>query len=756
MANNMTAALIFTLNDRLTAGLNRFKQQFESLRDLGKSLGLGKLENGAGILDRTASAARSLTSSLHGVVGMADRAWAAIKRMGSGAAEWGKRTFGPMSNVGALGAAAQGISVAVPVMMYASFEDTLRHIAITKGLSGTAVDPEIKRLKRLIDREALEGSQSSEFTAATYYALQTGGAGTSDQIEEALRAHGRAATAYKTDYEVFTPVTLALMKNFKIFGDDLARSLSAVGQASKEGQLKITDFASVLPQVAGAMNTAGMTGFANANLAMAMLQTIRTDVGEAGQAGTDFNEMLSSMYTSQGQKGFALEGKGSTGKGPGSFVGERARALMKKATGSEGIDISTMIDEGAKQGIGPIDVVLRKLTDIKSKLSAHEFSDLLSQMFTNEGARKGWQAAINHYEKLMSLRDELDRIDASKAATDFGTASAGPEAGVRRAEEGGTQVARRVGEGFAPLLTPLNAALGGILSATDKLDDKLPGLGNDVLMVAGGLLSLAVVMGVIGMAAPAVAAGWAILTGLLSGALGVVRFVVSGFALLAEVLGGILGVSATVAVVILAVAAVLVGAAVDIYENWDRFSGYFDELWQGVKDIFLGFLQFIGDMFTGDLDAAWRAIKRIFSGFGEYFGGILGIAKQLFLDFVGVLDGWTGGAVIATLHAIRDAVGSVIDKVHEWIKLLKNGPLVRLLGRPDDRPGDAGTPDVGTGGLKGTSDFSNLPGAANANVNIVIGWDDFGRPMVVRAKSDSPAVQVPAPNINPGQTLGRP
>lgn len=142
MAGPLVASLRLTLVDDLANGLNRLKNMLQGLRDIGRSLTLGKLGEGGAVtaLRDITNEARGLTSSLRGIEGAADRAWGAMKRMGTGAAEWGKKTFGPMSNVGAVGAMVSGATLAAPVVQYAAWEDQLRHIAITKGLSGAAAD----------------------------------------------------------------------------------------------------------------------------------------------------------------------------------------------------------------------------------------------------------------------------------------------------------------------------------------------------------------------------------------------------------------------------------------------------------------------------------------------------------------------------------------------------------------------------------------------------------------------------------------
>src|SRR6185437_8912491 len=121
----------------------------------------------------------------------ADRAWSAIKRMGSATVEWGKKTFGPQSRVGAFGALAEGYSVIAPVRAYADFEDIARRAAITKGLSGAAVGAETKRLMSFFQRDALETGQSSQSVAEAYLDLIQ--SGLSPKLsEKLLPIHSRA------------------------------------------------------------------------------------------------------------------------------------------------------------------------------------------------------------------------------------------------------------------------------------------------------------------------------------------------------------------------------------------------------------------------------------------------------------------------------------------------------------------------------------------------------------------------------------
>jgi hypothetical protein len=249
-----------------------------------------------------------------------------------------------------------------------------------------------------------------------------------------------------------------------------------------------------------------MTGRANADYAIAALQTIRQDAGEAGEAHTRLNEMMNTMYSKSGQRAFMLEGRNDPAE-------QRDRRLMRKATGHDGLDVSGLIDAGAKRGLNPIESVVLKLQQIKAKLSEHEFSDLMAGLVTDQTAMKGWMSMINHRASFVALKTKLDGIDPNQVDRDFNTASSGPEGGVRRVEEGAVQLERRAGEGFSAILGPLDRALQGTIGWIGKVDEGNKGLFDAVLGVTGGMAGLGAALAALGFVAPAVGAGAALVAG---------------------------------------------------------------------------------------------------------------------------------------------------------------------------------------------------------------------------------------------------
>lgn len=70
-------------------------------------------------------------------------------------------------------------------------------------------------------------------------------------------------------------------------------------------------------------------------------------------------------------------------------------------------------------------------------------------------------------------------------------------------------------------------------------------------------------------------------------------------------------------------AGVLAGAAYLIYENWGPIMDWFAERIGNLKKILSGLVKFVSGVFTGNWRTAWDGIKDVFVGFYEYVTGML-------------------------------------------------------------------------------------------------------------------------------------
>jgi phage-related minor tail protein len=104
--------------------------------------------------------------------------------------------------------------------------------------------------------------------------------------------------------------------------------------------------------------------------------------------------------------------------------------------------------------------------------------------------------------------------------------------------------------------------------------------------------------------------------------------VVVAVALLAKALFtlGVALVANPIGLIVLAIAGaagVLAGAAYLIYENWGPIMDWFAERIDNLKKILFGLVKFVSGVFTGNWRMAWDGIKDVFVGFYEYVTGML-------------------------------------------------------------------------------------------------------------------------------------
>lgn len=193
------------------------------------------------------------------------------------------------------------------------------------------------------------------------------------------------------------------------------------------------------------------------------------------------------------------------------------------------------------------------------------------------------------------------------------------------------------------------------------------------------LIGLTVAAVGLGIAFGPVAAGVALVVGGLAMLVtGFQDAVKNGFNLhnmlltLAGIIATGLGISlltgSVIPVLIASILALLVAIAV--------FTGHGEELLNGLRDVFGGFIDFITGVFSGDWAKAMGGIERMFQGLKMALGAIIDGVKDLFLRFLDWIDQKTNGklkpildfirnCVKVTFDAIKTTVGNVVDAVKQ-------------------------------------------------------------------------------------------
>ena len=720
--SDLRAQFTLSLEDKLSAGLDKLLAKFDRLKALAGRLGMEKLaEAGAGI-ERTTGKIGQLDSKLQAVAGAASRATQAIRettfaaaagiklpqidagafgrslqtaieaeapaasrslwnRIASGAGGASRRIregFGRFNeHVGLMGGAIAGIGLEKPIRDAAELDRTLTSIAVTKGMSGAAAFAEVTRLRSFLTADSVASGQSVASLADAYQDLTRRGL-SSDLVERLLPTHSRAATTYGIEAGPLGAVvgSLASVDGGLGITDEgqVGRSIAALAYATHKGTFGMNDASRYLPSLAGAYKSIGMTGPDAANRMFADLETVTKGAADPSQAAINYTDMIQYMGSS-----FAAK-------------------LFKK----QGIDLRKVYSDAAAAGQSPIDAFLGIIEKQTAGISDPMLKKMEAQKYLhNMQAGSGTMSLIQNQAYRQKLLDELREVGADKLGRDHDTVMArlGPQLMMRDAKIKALEL--RMGDGFSWTVPVESGMLGGVLVAMKWLDVHLPGVTTVLLGVLGGMLGLVSVTGLLGVAIGPVTAGFGLLAPLL-------RFVLNPLGLLRSLLWtlltplvGIAGALGLPVILVEALALAFVGAALLIYLHWDRFRQFFTDLWMGVMEAFGGAWEFIAGLLTGNWPRAVAGLQQLWSGLGAMAAAAWDIVKGVFLEFLTWVDGWTGGLgtkLASGITAAFGVVGGIIEQsIAGWTKALND--LLSLFdrfrgGQVNDPTAPAGAPAV--------------------------------------------------------------
>lgn len=97
----------------------------------------------------------------------------------------------------------------------------------------------------------------------------------------------------------------------------------------------------------------------------------------------------------------------------------------------------------------------------------------------------------------------------------------------------------------------------------------------------------------------------------------------------------------------------------------EQLNGFFasvKNIWDSIKQVFDGVIDFIRGVFTGDWQRAWEGVKEIFRG---TFNAFASIAKVPINSVIALLNGAING-----INMMIDALNSISFKIPDWVPLL--------------------------------------------------------------------------------------
>lgn len=102
-------------------------------------------------------------------------------------------------------------------------------------------------------------------------------------------------------------------------------------------------------------------------------------------------------------------------------------------------------------------------------------------------------------------------------------------------------------------------------------------------------------------------------------------------------------------------------------EYLNAFFANVSNIWDAIKSIFNGIIDFIRGVFTGDWERAWKGVQEIFGGI---FNGLVAIIKAPLNGIIGILNSAIGG-----INSLIDGLNRLRIDIPDWVPGIGGGTL---------------------------------------------------------------------------------
>jgi len=654
--SDLRAALILTFEDKVTAGLRRLKEQLDGLKRVGRDLSMGGLK-------AATNHATGFGRALQAIGGAARTAAGHLKGMLKQAEKLGK-------SVGPIGALVGFGTLKATSQAYADYDAILRQIAIVEGRSGGGQAARLSgRLGGRFDALALRTGQSSTDIAEAYKWIITTHPGVTADAARAMAnqmigALATAATAYHLNVTDLQNVPFALQSGFGLKGSQMESGLAILHRAAMQAHFTMGAFDQELAGLAAQFGSLGVTGLAGLRSVAAMLETVVKVVPSAtpSMAGTDLGDLLSYVTGPMGQARMAMTSRGFSGK-----MYAQTRALLARAGITHGFNASAIIHAGALTGVDPVDAILNylhaRLKAIPKNITGQDRKTLqgevINALISNHQAAQAARAILLHWDEYHRTQKAVGGAGKATLDRNFITMHNSPLMQMQIMAEGVRQVGRALGAGFVPVLRAVNFGLLGLVHFLHLANTHFPTATKWVLGLTGAGIALVSVLGVLGFVAPAIAAGF----GLLSAP-------------------------------ILIAAAAIGGAAYEIYEHWQLVEKLFKNpgryIHAGIawlKRELVTFLVWLNHWIATGLAAAVAAIWHTMEAPFLAIEHVLAPARSAATGQLNSAAGGAGGGMSYLMPQLRQPSGHVtvgVDPASGKIHITHAGPPSVVRAQPLD------------------------------------------------------------------------
>jgi TP901 family phage tail tape measure protein len=488
----------------------------------------------------------------------------------------------------AVGAAGIGVALAGSVRTAARFESVLADIGKTANVG----DVELKKLSGQILQ--LSGRNitnlAPEKLAAGIQDLVAQGLELNDAVAS-MEALGRVATATNSDLLDVTKTGFQLQNALKIRPTELKATFDALAFAGKQGAFELKDMAQFMPTIAAAAGTMGIEGKKGAVALAAMMQMVRKDAPDAGQAATRMTDAMLKMTAPDAVKNFS----------------------------KFGVNIEQVLKDAKAKGINPMEAAIAELQRVTG---GDVFK--LSQIFGDKEAKLGLMSLMKYrkeYEKLKA--DAGGQTAAGTVDKDYQRSLKTFQGTLTSFQNSAQRLGIAVGNALLPPLTRLAEIITPLAEGFANFAASNPRIATGIVLIGGALAGLVLALPVI---AGVVTAIGTLKTALVAVNLG---------GLIAGWLPAIAGLGTaiwTASLPLLPWVALIAGIGVGIYalvKNWDAVKAAALSAWKSIGDKAI---------------AIWEGTKREWGQWTSWFG-------DLFNKALGIIRAW-GPKVLAVMFPV--------------------------------------------------------------------------------------------------------
>lgn len=311
-------------------------------------------------------------------------------------------------------------SLTAPVKAAVAFESKLEDI-------GQKADIPQKRLAELGKQLRLVGRQTNQAGSQMAEGMDTLlglGASEGDALG-LLPSIGKAAFAYKASIIDLSSAGYAALDNLKVPADQFGKALDAMAQAGKAGAFELKDMAQYFPALGAGYQALGQTGVPAVADLSAALQIVRKGTGDSASAATNLSNVLQKIRAPQTIKAFKkmgvnlekeLKKASERGLTPIEAIAEITNKTLKGDLGKLGDLFS---DAQVQQGLRPLIQNMEEYRRIRAEAlgaSGTVEADFQRRMKTSEGALLRMQAALENVSAsigaalLPALNQVIDKV----------------------------------------------------------------------------------------------------------------------------------------------------------------------------------------------------------------------------------------------------------------------------------------------------------------------------------------------------------